>query len=99
MDWKFKDKTPEAVKAIEKEPEDIELLERPDGIRVARVVWRDKSFDEAFPKGFETWPEDSQRLVVKNAARKLKVKVGRAKWDAMANLASELIAKELKALE
>lgn len=87
--WRLKENVPQAVRDLEAEPETISVVEKA-GRQIAQASWRDVVFEEALPHGCETWEPDEIKSVMKNAARRLKVKVGKAKWEAMAELAAAL---------
>ncbi len=102
MSYRVKDEAPQVVKDIEAEPETIDVVER-NGRQVALVRWRDEQFEEEMPRGCETWDADEIKSVMRNTARRLKVKVAKAKWAAMAGVAEALTntaeAKELSKLD
>lgn len=86
MTYRVKDTAPQAVKDIENELETIEVVGR-NGRQVAVAYWREHKFEEELPRGIETWPPDEAQSILRLTARRLKVKVGKAKWQAMADTA------------
>lgn len=93
--YRIKDTAPQMVKDIENEPEEVVVHLHEKGYQVARVFWRSHMFEEILPRGIETWSPDEIRSIMKNVSRKLKVKVAKAKWEAMSNVASETVQREL----
>jgi hypothetical protein len=86
MTYRVKDSAPQVVKDIEAEPETIDVVER-NGRQVAVATWRDRQFEEELPRGCEAWEGEEVKSVMRNTARRLKVKVAKAKWAAMADVA------------